>query len=144
MEKQESQEKYEIIIPEHVKHLMDIERTPEQEKELEEALFGPCNMKYEDQFKYHSFLSVGQTINTPYKEWVGETVNDDIVVIRYKNGDLLIGTGRSEIKARNNVLLVGGTKNSKGEVGVYENLTLNKINKYLKLEWILPATYIED
>ncbi len=140
-------ENTDISISEKAAQLMEInDRTEEQERELEEELFGKSNMKYADQFKHHSFLSLGQTRSAcaESKEWMGETVNDEIVVVQYKNGNLLIGTGRNEIKARNNILLVGGTKDKSGEVGVYSGLTLRKINEDLKLEWTFPVGFVED
>lgn len=130
-------------ISKRAEQLLNKERTAEEEKELEELLFGKSQMKYDDQFKFHKFESINQTRNYPYKEWLGETVNDETVVVRYYNGELWIGAGRSEVKARNNMLKAGVTKDKRGVVNI-NNLTLERMNQDLRLEWILPSGYIEE
>lgn len=95
-------------------------------------------------FKHHSFLSLSKIINTPYKEWMGETKNDEIVIVKYKNGTLGIGAGWNEIEARKYMQLFGCTRNILGLAMHDNNLTIEKINKDLKLEWVLPSGYIEE
>ncbi len=136
-----------IIIPKNVKHLMNIERTPEQEKELERALFGDGMRKFGDEYRWFTFLSLSKirdtyfptlgTIGMVYKEWIGET-DKEIIVIRYTNAGIDIGVGRSEYLARMNVTNIGKS------VLPDPNINMQKINEQLKLEWVLPGFYIDE
>lgn len=136
-----------IIIPENVKHLLNIERTPEQEKELEEALFGKRTSLYGDQYRWFKFLSLSKIRDTyfpnlgilgmVYKEWVGET-NENVVVIRYTNAGIDIGVGRSELRARMGITNIGKS------VLPDPNMNIEKINEQLKLEWSFPNLYIDE
>ena len=85
-------------------------------------------MKYEDKFKFHSFVSIQKTRNFPFQEWVGETKNDEIVIINYKENKLSIGTGNNELKARMNFELVGKT------IVPNVSMTVERMNNELKLE----------
>ena len=102
------------------------------------------NMKYHDQFKHHKFLSVNQTRESPHKEWIGETANDEVVVVKYENGELYIGAGWNEIKARADLKNVAITKNQNGEIRIDKDLTLTKINEDIKLEWVLPDGFVDE
>ena len=136
-----------ITIPENVKHLLDIERTPEQEKELEEALFGKDTSLFGDQYRWFVFLSLSKirdsyfptlgTIGMVYKEWVGET-DKEVVVIRYTNAGIDIGVGRSELRARMDITNIGKS------ILPDPNMNIEKINEQLKLEWVLPSFYIDE
>jgi hypothetical protein len=98
-------------------------------------------------FKYHKFLSLSKIINIPYKEWIGETLNEETVIINYRNGELKIGAGYSEIKSRLNMQIVGATKNNILGFAVSmhnDNLGIETIVKELKLEWVLPDGYIDE
>ena len=94
-------------------------------------------------YKFHKFLSLAKTKSIPYKEWMGETINDEIVVVNYTEGVLRIGSGYSEIKARNNMYSVGTTQVN-GYIRFDPNLTVNEISNQLKLEWVLPDGYFEE
>ena len=94
-------------------------------------------------YKFHSFLSLSKTKSIPYKEWVGETINDETVVVNYIDGVLKIGTGYSEIKARSNMDNVGTTQ-ANGQIRFDPNLTMADINNQLKLEWVFPDGYFEE
>ena len=95
-------------------------------------------------FKYHSFLSLSRTISFPYKEWVGETKNDEVIIIRYKEGEISIGTGWNEINAKNNIESIASSKNTSG-LTIHDNgLGIERINEQLKLEWVLPVGYVDE
>ncbi len=94
-------------------------------------------------YKFHKFLSLSKTKSIPYKEWIGETVNDEIVVVNYIDGILKIGAGYNEIKARSNMDNVGTTQVN-GQIRFDPSLTLDDINKQLKLEWVFPDGYFEE
>ena len=136
-----------ITIPDSIKHLIDIERTPEQEKELEEALFGKGTSLFGDQYRWFAFLSLSKirdsyfpllgTVGMVYKEWVGET-DKEVVVIRYTNAGIDIGFGRSEYRARMNITNIGKSILSD------PSMNIQKINEQLKLEWVLPDLYIDE
>jgi hypothetical protein len=85
-----------------------------------------------------SFVSLNQTKSFPYKEWVGETSTDEIVVLLYKEGEVHMGTGYSEIKARSKIERIAAAS------GHDENMNLTKMNKQLELEWVLPEGYFEE
>lgn len=152
-------ENYEFLegAPAKIKELFHKEeRTTEEEKELEEFLFGKANITYHDEFKWHSFLSLSKirdysspSLRVGYKEWVGETAIDDVVVIQYSNLSLdkdgiMIGCGKSEIRARLNMKNIGKITSKVGQVSTfYPNMTIEKINQDLALEWVLPEGYFE-
>lgn len=95
-------------------------------------------------FKYHSFASLSKIRSIPYKEWMGETINDEIVVVNYRNGSVIVGAGFNEIKARQNMELVCETRNQTGALVHNNTITINDINEMMKLEWKIPADYIEE
>lgn len=106
----------------------------------------PPQINRVEHFKYHSFLSLSKVINMfSYKEWRGETKNNEIVIISYRDGELKIGAGWNEIKAKINMELVAMTKDMLGKLVVHDNnYNIEKINNQLKLEWILPEGFIDE
>ena len=103
-------------------------------------------MRYEDKFKFHSFVSIQKTRNFPFQEWVGETKNDEIIIINYKENNLFVGAGNNEINARKNLEIVGKTEIMAANTTLTSNvnITLEKINSELKLEWVFPSGMIEE
>lgn len=89
-------------------------------------------------FKYFTFESLSKTKDTSlYKEWIGET-DREVVVIIYKGGALDIGIGYSEVKARGNLERVGQSMSQDA------NMNLEKMNKQLNLEWVLPSGFLDE
>jgi len=97
-----------------------------------------------DYYKFHCFLSLSKIKNIPYKEWLGETLNDETVVINYRNGSVIIGAGFNEIKARQNMALVCETRDKAGALIHNNSVVINDINDMLKLEWKIPDGYVEE
>ena len=103
------------------------------------------NLQRMEYFKYHSFTALSKIKNMLlYKEWLGETKNDEIVIISYKNGELRVGAGWSEIKARQNMELVCETRDINGVLVYHNNITINHINEIMQLEWKIPDDYIDE
>ena len=140
-----------IIIPDSVKHLIDIERTPEQEKELEEALFGKGQILPVLVYKWFVFSSLSKikdicvpSLNIVNKEWVGETNDGKVVIIKYSNLEQItntkidLGVGASEIRARFDIKNIASSKLP--DFG----MNVEKLNQQLKLEWVLPSFYIDE
>lgn len=102
------------------------------------------DFKYIDLFKFHHFLSISKIKNVPYKEWVGETKNDEIVIINYKEGTIIIGSGYNEIKARQDMRAVCETKDQLGLLRHDGGMDIYRVDSMLKLEWVFPEGYIEE
>lgn len=102
------------------------------------------NLQYLDHFKFHYFLSISKIKNVPYKEWVGETKNDEIVIINYREGTVIIGTGYNEIKARQDMRAVCETRDQLGLLRHDNGMNIYKMNDLLKLEWKFPEGYVEE
>lgn len=127
-----------------------IEKIKQQELLAAEDNIGDIAKNYEspfkriDYFKFHHFLSLSKIKNIPYKEWLGETLNDETVIINYRNGSVIVGAGFNEIKARQNMELICETRNQSGVLVHHGNITINDINDMVKLEWKIPDSYIEE
>lgn len=102
------------------------------------------DFKYIDLFRFHHFLSISKIKNVPYKEWVGETKNDEIVIINYKQGSVIIGAGENEIKARQNMRAICETRDTLGLLRHDLGMDIYKVNDMLKLEWVFPDGYLEE
>ena len=140
-----------FVMPEnvsaYVRALFDKEeRTPEEEKEVEEALFGKPRYTYQDKFRWFYFVSLSKTLDfedptsgVGRKEWVGDTKTNEIVVIRYTSANgLMIGIGFSELKARINLEPVARNPS-------YDpSMTIERVNSCLRLEWRLPDYFIDE
>lgn len=131
----------------HIKELFyKKERTSEEEKEVEEAIFGKPIFTYQDKFRWFYFVSLSKTLDLgdPFrgvgcKEWVGDTKTDEIVVIRYSSAEgLMIGIGYSELKARINLEPIAKTLTHDF------SMNIERMNSGLKLEWRLPDTFIDE
>lgn len=116
-----------------------MERTPNQEKELENLLFGPPKFyTAAELYRWFYFDSLSQTKNTDfYKEWIGETKTNDVVVLKYTNNGIEIGSGNSEINARKDMKAVAEVK----RVG---KINVGCIVEQLKLEWRLPDDFVDE
>ena len=97
-----------------------------------------------DRFRFHHFLSLSKTKNMPYKEWQGETKNDEIVIVNYKEGVVIIGAGYNEIKARQNMFALCETRDKLGFLRHDNRIDIYNVNDLLKLEWVFPEGYLEE
>ena len=97
-----------------------------------------------DRFRFHHFLSLSKTRNMPYKEWQGETKNDEIVIVNYKEGVVIIGAGYNEIKARQNMFALCETRDKLGFLRHDNRIDIYNVNDLLKLEWVFPEGYLEE
>ncbi len=97
-----------------------------------------------DRFRFHHFLSLSKTRNMPYKEWQGETKNDEIVIVNYKEGVVIIGAGYNEIKARQNMFALCETRDKLGLLRHDNRIDIYNVNDLLKLEWVFPEGYLEE
>jgi len=89
-------------------------------------------------------LSLSKTKNMPYKEWQGETKNDEIVIVNYKEGVVIIGAGYNEIKARQNMFALCETRDKLGFLRHDNRIDIYNVNDLLKLEWVFPEGYLEE
>ena len=118
---------------------------------MEEALFGKDQISPILIYKWVTFLSLSKikdicapSLGVVDKEWVGETKDDKIIVIKYSNLEQLINTkidvgiGASEIRARSNITNIASSKLP--DFG----MNVGKLSEQLKLEWVLPSFYIDE
>jgi len=94
----------------------------------------PYNYKY----RFFTFTSLSKTLNYPVQEWIGETVTNENVVIRWAADKLYIGSGYSEVGARNNMELVARSNHK------IIDLQLEDLSKRLELEWVFPSGFLEE
>ncbi|MEK6882449.1 MAG: hypothetical protein AABY22_22705 [Nanoarchaeota archaeon] len=116
----------------------------EKPKENSPLEISKNSIEYLDYFRFHNFLSFCKIKNIPYKEWMGETKNDEIVIINYREGIVIIGAGYNEIKARQNMRALCETRDMLGLLRHDDNVNIHKIDNMLKLEWVLPEGYIDE
>ena len=122
-----------------IDELLTMDRNANQEKELENLLFGPPKFyTAAELYRWFYFDSLSQTKNTDYyKEWVGETKTNDIVVLKYTANGIEIGSGNNETNARKDMKVVAEVK----RIG---KINVGRIVEQLKLEWRLPDDFVDE